>query len=312
METRLALFSKLNKFFFLIAWASFLCVYGDNETLPLTAPQPVTDQKLSAELAEMFKNPNFKEFLSDNYQQLHKGSGHSSRPLDPKILQEEQDRKRFYVEYLAKYYPKVFVIRSRFFAHMTLDQMAASLQEIVDVFTEKPWFYFVDKQENFIIVRYWEYIVDQLSFISDFLRKSYADVKTGTIIVPKQGVGVLGSSFASQMQRSAIRPLLAALNERQKKSVYQFYALSFDYLIKLFNEGILLKDTRLASRFLQDLQFVTNQLQGSEFESDYYEVLKTCKELLNILKHKYGVEEYDDLDDESFMRSGRNGMRGGY
>ncbi|MBS1987662.1 hypothetical protein JST56_01590 [Candidatus Dependentiae bacterium] len=311
MEIRLALFSKLIFFF---AFMPFMLVYGENEVLPLTAPQPVIDQKLTAELAEMFKNPNFKEFLSDNYQQLHKVSDQGLRPLDPQALQEEQDRKRFYAEYLAKYYPKVFVIRSRFFAHMTLDQMTAALQEIVDVFTEKPWFYFVDKQDNFVVVRYWEYIVDQLSFVSDFLRKAYADVKAGTVVVPQPGVGFFGSPFRflTQAQRTTIRPLLAALNERQKKSIYEFYALSFDYLIKLFNEGILLKDTRLASRFLHDLEFVMNKLQGSEFEPDYYEVLKTCKELLNILKHKYGVEEYDDVDDESLMRSGGNGMRVGY
>ena len=184
MEIRLALFSRLSKFFFCLSCMILSAVYSDTQVLPLTAPQPVADQKLVAELSEMFKNPNFKEFLSDNYQQLHKEPGHGLRHFDAKYLQEEQDRKRFYQEYLAKYYPKVFVIRSRFFAQMTLDQMTGALQEIVDVFTEKPWFYFVDKQENFVVVRYWEYIVDQLSFVSDFLRKSYADVKAGTVVAP--------------------------------------------------------------------------------------------------------------------------------
>lgn|GEM_PF-5191551 len=322
MVVRLALLGKVlsgscflrSKLLFL-ACMSFPLVYGDNEIAPVATPHVSTEKKFSvAEVVEMFKDPNFKELLSDQYRDFQKDLSHKKRAVDPKTLEEEQERKRFYTDYLAKYYPKVFVIRNQFFAHMTVDQMVIALQEIVDVFTEKPWFYFVDKQDNFVIVRYWEYIVDQLSFVSDFLRKAYVDSKTGSVVLPQSGVSMFGSPFGSSMQarRPAVKSLLQALNERQKKSVHAFYALSFDYLIKLFNEGILLKSTRLASRFLQDLEFVMNKLQGSEFESDYYEVLKTCKELINILRHKYGVEAYDGLDDESFVSRNRSGMRGGY
>lgn len=281
------------------------------QTLPKdTAPaQEAGAEKIETSLLEMFKDQKFQEFLSAQYQDFDK------KEKTPKQLSvEEQERKRFYTEYLAKYYPKVFVIRQQFFAQMTIDQMVAVLKEIVDVFTEKPWFYFVDKQDEFVIVRYWEYIVDQLSFISDFLRKSYVDMKTKKVMDPKKASS-FGSLFgynrnANQAQKQEVKPLLSALDERQKKAVHEFYALCFDYLIKLFNEGILLKDSRLANRFLQDLDFVMNKLVGSEFEPDYQEVLKTCKELLKILEYKYGLEQYDDLDDDSYP--GNHGMARGY
>lgn len=272
-------------------------------------PQEAGAEKIETSLLEMFKDQKFQEFLSAHYQDFHKKEKTSKQ-----ISVEEQERKRFYTEYLAKYYPKVFVIRQQFFAQMTLDQMVAVLKEIVDVFTEKPWFYFVDKQDEFIIVRYWEYIVDQLSFISDFLRKSYVDMKTKKVIDPKKASSI-GSLFgynrnANQTQKQDVKSLLTALDERQKNAVHEFYALCFDYLIKLFNEGILLRNSRLANRFLQDLDFVMNKLVGSEFEPDYQEVLKTCKELLKILEYKYGLEQYDDLDDDSYP--GNHGMARGY
>ena len=47
---------------------------------------------------------------------------------------------------------------------MTPDQIAKALEDIVDMFTQEPWFYFVDKQQCYIAF-YWEYILDQLSFI---------------------------------------------------------------------------------------------------------------------------------------------------
>lgn len=255
-------------------------------------------------LSTMFADKNFQEFLSLTYKEFH-----AEQKNKAQRTKEEEERKRFYTEYLEKYYPKVFVIRRQFFSHMTIDQVIPALQEIIEIFTEKPWFYFTNKKEEFVIVRYWEYIVDQLSFISDFFRKTYIDPLDNKIISPDQ-ISRYGSPYMmnralSKANRPILKSFFSVLNDRQKRVVHQFYALCFDYLIKLFNEGILLKDSRLANRFLQDLNFVADKLQGSEFEADYQEVLKTCKELLKILEHKYGLDAYEDLDDDSMMSSDR-------
>ncbi|MCB9493410.1 MAG: hypothetical protein H6679_03985 [Epsilonproteobacteria bacterium] len=84
---------------------------------------------------------------------------------------------------------------------------------------------------------------------------------------------------------------------RQDHVIFRFYALCFDYLIKLFNEGIMFKDTIMANKYQAELNYVMGKLRGSSFESDYQEALKTCRELYQLLELHLGV----DKDEEEFI-----------
>ncbi len=202
----------------------------------------------------------------------------------------ETDNFDFYKNYLAKYYPKVFVMCRDYFIGMTAKDFEKSLGSVVDLITREPWFYFVNRSQGFKITRYWELIADQLSWINEFMRTAWYDPTTGRISMP-----------TDDDDDDFLRAFLATGSLRQVKKneyldeyliatgsavVYDFYALCFDYMIKLFNEALLMGDDNLATRYLTDIEFVIGKLQHSIYEAEYQEHTTTAKELIELLKQR--------------------------
>jgi len=204
-------------------------------------------------------------------------------------------------DYLEKYFPKVFVTRD-FFVRMTVDEVAAALGDVVTILAEDPAFYFTNPGQPFKISHYWEHVVDQLSWTSEFLERALVDEKTGKIILKQYDVDIFSSSYAcwqsdSKTQEQPLAPMLA---EHKLGTYHQFYALSFDYLKKLFNEGILLFDVHQTIFYYSELEFVTEKLRGSIFEAEYQEHFKQAYELMNLLKQKLDIK--DDMLENSMTR----------
>ena len=198
---------------------------------------------------------------------------------------------QFQSDYLEKYYPKAYVIRESFFACMTPDQLDAALAAVVAILTEKPWYYFADKQDAIKIGTYWEHIVDQCSLISEFLKKARVDLTTNNVFLPETlksdlSGNYFGSSYLQPGKKKLEKGLLLYFKEKNKTAVWDFYALCFDYLIKLFNEGFLLRDLKQVCRYFDELEFVMSKLRGTKYEKSYQEVMKNCKELITLLKNK--------------------------
>ena len=202
----------------------------------------------------------------------------------------------FYQEYLAKYYPKALVITNHFFAAMTPEAVEAALQDIVMLLADRPFFYFMNDQKKFKVTAYWECIVDQLSLINEFLCIAYIN----------KDRSISFTDDAEQTGFNAYKPikrdwLFDWLLAPGKKVIFDFYALCFDYTIKLFNEGILLPDFTQATRYVGELEWLAEKLRGSIYESDYAEHIKTVKELYDLLKQRMGLtnnqfEEHNDWE----------------
>lgn len=229
----------------------------------------------------------------------------------------------FYEDYLKRYYPKVFVIREYFFERMSPDQIAKALEAIVDIFSDEPWFYFVDKRQGFNIAFYWEYILDQLSFISEFLKFARVDMRTQEVFLPEEkdygcALGFLfGSSNKQMSKRRNTKNLFLYLKEQGETIIFYFYALCFDYLIKLFNEGILLKELNIVERCYTDLNFILKKLEDSVYEQDYQDVLRTCKELMERLRSRLGEDDLSMFekyfgDDDEAMQMAKESIELGY
>lgn len=200
----------------------------------------------------------------------------------------------FNAEYLSKYYPKAYVIRSYFFEKMTATQVAQALDSIVAVLAESPWFYFVDAPEKINVALYWEHIVDQCSLLSDFLKKARVFKSSGIVFLPTKLDGDdLGGHFSSflvdrqshEYQQSD--PLLQVWRLNGVMCAYNFYALCFDYVIKLFNEGFLLNDFKQVQRYYFELEFLAARLCNSYYEAPYQEAMKNAKELITLYKTNY-------------------------
>lgn len=218
----------------------------------------------------------------------------------------------FYEAYLGKYYPRALVIRSHFLANMTPERIDQALHEIVLLLKTDPAFYFVDPEKRVKIGFYWEAIVDQLSLVSEFLKKAYVDLSTQELFLLEPLMFGVGSSHlnctflrTAKRQTAPMKLLLTYMREKRLVGPMHFYATYFDYVIKLFIEGVLFKDTRQVQRYQHELEFVITKLRGTEFERLYQEPLNVCKELVTILYAQLGgaAEDDDGEDDEGLSSS---------
>lgn len=220
-----------------------------------------------------------------------------------------QNNKSFYTDYLARYYPRAMVIRNNFFTYAQPDQVLSALRDFCDLLADEPWFYFSNKPDGIVVSRYWVHIVDQCSLISEFLKKAHVDLATQKVFLPKSverasfwSWGNFNRAPASQTSKS----FFASLNDEQMVVIYEFYALVFDYLIKLFNKAILFQEISDARYYLYELNFANNKLRGSIFEAKYLQVMKTCKELLMLLDQK--IAKNDPEDDPEGMNDRQRGF----
>lgn len=214
-------------------------------------------------------------------------------------------RSLFYEEYLTRYFPKALVIRGRFLANMDPQKINQSIEDIVTLLKTDPAFYFANETDRIKIGFYWEAIVDQISLISEFLKKAYVDLNTKEVFLLEPLMFGIGSS---QMNCSFIRNAKAALTpmkqllvfmkENRLESIGKFYATYFDFLVKLFNEGILFKDLPAAQRYLHELNFVMTKLRGTSFDRQYQEPLNTCKDLLALLQANIAALDEDEGQDD--------------
>lgn len=200
----------------------------------------------------------------------------------------------FYTKYVATYYPKAYVIRERFFANMTPDEIVRSLKIIIDVMAEKTWFYVKNNPKGFSCGPFWEFFIDQLNILHEFLCKAKVNPITQKVFIPYEDESLYYSQLLSdsfEMADDGTIPFLEYIEEPWHKTIiYEFYVLFFDFLIKMFNEGILSNDRLKTITYLSELEYITEKLEGSEYESAYKEHLATCHQLADVLKQQREIE----------------------
>lgn len=267
---------------------SFIITCGNANTADVMSNEPV---ETFGSLADILTttNPEFDQFLEKQKTKL----AASPTNVNASELYKTQQKERydFYRDYLSKYWPKAFVICEQIFTALTPDQVEAALRDLVVVFTEQTWFYFANKPHGFKITHYWELIIDQLSWISEFVSRAYIDKVTNKVYLPSDAdesrmidFMLKTNSFAPKNDDAEL--LFDYLTQPGKTVVDDFYAMCFDYVIKLFNEGILLQELRQATTFSAELKAVSEKLRGSKYEAEYHEHMKTAEELFAGLKEK--------------------------
>lgn len=230
-----------------------------------------------------------------NLKNTQQGSGavQTDKKNDSAIAQ--QSAQTFYEEYLAKYYPKALVIRSNFFTAQDPAQVAGALVAFIDLLAKTPWFYVANKPEGFKLTCYWEFIIDQCALINAYLKRAYVNPESNTVYVPAYSSYGYSYSLNTGVINKSKR-LLDYLKEFHNENLGIFYAFSFDYVVKLFNEGILLKDFNKATRYFSDLEFIMEKLQNTSYEAEYQEFMKIVKELIALFKQKRNVDNAVMLD----------------
>lgn len=271
-----------------------------------TAPAVSGDKKITVDpnefaqqLSAMLQDPKVKEAFATQGNssdkdvrfketiELKDGEEQASIPEQQSMFMGD-----FYQNYLMKYYPKVFAMR-QIFTCMKPEEIETCLHEVTMLFARTPARYFVNKESDCKITNYWEHIVDQCSFINDFLKKARVDLVTQEVLI-RTGSLYGGYGFYSPLSINKTQGLYFYLQKLPNGYVFDFYALCFDYLVKLFNEGILLRDLKKTQRYLYELEYVVGKLRASGYESEYQEAVRICKELNEKLKRSIEPPKEDD------------------
>lgn len=203
----------------------------------------------------------------------------------------DKHAQEFYDHYIQRYYPKAFVIRESFFVGHKPVEIAGELKAFTDLVIEEPWFYISNKKEGFSLIYYWEFFLDQCSLIHSFLKKAYINAFDGLVYVPR---GAAASFLYEQSYEENFMPLesLSDCLKRDYNDIFgEFYALSFDYAIKFFNEGILHKNMPQAERYYRDLQIIIEHLTQTPYEEQYHEAMQKVHDLLSLLRRQLGNDQ---------------------
>ncbi len=209
---------------------------------------------------------------------------------------EQQYSQKFYEEYLAKYYPKALVVRSVFFNDNKPAHVAGALRAFIELLSRKPWFYFVNEPIGFKLTYYWEFVLDQCSLINDYIKQAYVDLEEDKVYFFKYPVYGTADSFGKKRNQASLR-LVDYLKNSHNDILGMFYAFSFDYTVKLFNEGILLQNFTKAYRYFTDLEFIIEKLQNTSYEGEYQEFMQIAKNLFVLLKQKQLSNNAAAIDD---------------
>ncbi|MBD3273489.1 hypothetical protein GF385_04035 [Candidatus Dependentiae bacterium] len=288
------------------------------------ANKDISDAELMQLLDELFDTPaisqNSKKEEKDKKVDLN---------LQKKIKEKSEKTFDEFINHLNSYYPKVFVIREKFFSRMTPEDLAKALKQIIDIIANKPWFYLEqlfkpiinklekkDKKEwqksdydiEFLIKSlknkklknlknkhgFENFLADQLVYFHNFLKFAKVDInKLVYLDKTKRSFSLYG-----QKKNSNDTPLKKYWFENGEYVHFDFYELCADYWSRLFINSIISEQLNKTYRYYEDLKEVLNYLKNSPNESKVNEYLKRYKNLLKLLKQKKSLNNQTKKSDD--------------
>lgn len=239
-----------------------------------------------------------------------------------KTKKESEQKQLAFKKFLEKYYPKVFLICEKFFYFMTPQDIAKSLQDISNMINQNPYLYFeflfkeiekklteqekIEWKKNSFDLKtlksifnnkslnkwikngggYYKIIADQLAYYNYFIENCYVDLTDNSVDINLPSDYDFYFLYSIEKKDSTKIKLRDYWAKNGVTSVYDFYALCFDFWVKLFLNAILEKNRARASSYLFDLKTLTDKLTGSVYESERRENLKIYEQLFDILKQE--------------------------
>ena len=195
-----------------------------------------------------------------------------------KIDVDSKSGKEFYNRRLAVFFCRALWIVDHFY-EMCPGVIASSLDEVVELMSDIPWYYFQNTENNFNLGEHWEIILGQYDTISSFLETALVDPEANKVL---------------RRTNKFRKGLIHIENYWRNAGIdiyYKFHAHHFDYVAKMFNEGIRLKDFNQAERYYSLANQVIKRLNGSvKYESYYKEKMKIYEVLLEELRKNFEHE----------------------
>lgn len=193
----------------------------------------------------------------------------------------QQEGAPFYNECVYDYYPKAYVMTQTYFTQMCPEAVDSALYEIVRVLTYDTWFYFSNQKDTFQWAAFWERVITVCELFDQFLSNARVDPTTKYVYEPapsSEGDGELSIMY--------VPDLISWWCFTGKKAMFDFYALFFDYYLKLFNEGIKLEKEEKVEVYYQMLEDILVRLEGSDYYLKYEKALQRSQRLQSLLHEK--------------------------
>jgi hypothetical protein len=187
-------------------------------------------------------------------------------------------------EYIEKFFPKALVLLYYVDGQMCPEAAYASLKEVISILTYRSWYYFKNKPKGFRIAEHWEPIIEQCRALCEYLEYAHVDLKT---------MKVSSRPFQDLANTISLRDYW---NKKGLLDYFDFYAITIDYQVKMFNEAIYTSNLQAALEWAQMISFVVvrlngnpaRKLDGARYLVEYQNVVKRNDELIATLKRKIG------------------------
>jgi hypothetical protein len=239
-----------------------------------------------------------------------------------------------FIAHINKYYPKVFVIREKFLCYMTPQGVAKAYEQIIQIISERPWFYveqlfkpmiknlnsqekiewnksghnldlIIEKFKNKKLKKinfengFENFIADQLVYFHNFLKRAKVDVKNNLVFYEENRFSY--NSFANRKKTNTNEiPLKKYWQDNAINIHFDFYELCADYWSRIFINSISNNQLNKAYRYFDDFKEILSNLRNSPQESKVNEYAQKYKEVTKLLKQKKLIFKKDDKYDELF------------
>ena len=194
--------------------------------------------------------------------------------------------KQFNQSYLDVYFPSAAFMCNSIFITMCPLAFIKALQEIVTIADKKLWWYFLNNKKGFD-GRYLYKIVQELSSLDAFIDQACVDTKTQQIVGKIDKDKVVFDKDRSRFQRLS----LFLIRQDKAISLFDFYAVYYDYLTALFNSLVMVifqtngAIGQLSDTFVKIDQLV-HKFSNTLYEKYYQDAHKRSKRVVTLIQTK--------------------------
>ena len=257
-----------------------------------------------------------------------------NKNLQEKVAIKSEQTFQEFIDHFNKYYPRVFLIREKFFSTMTPSDLAKAIEQIIDVIANKPWFYLeqlfkpiIKKFKNeekkewqnanynleFLIKKFKNkklekitqehgfenFIADQLVNFHNFLRYAKVDLNNNLVFYDKRRnfSGLFSQKKNNSNNEISLKKYWSDTGENIH---FDFYELCADYWSRLFLTSISTEQLNKSYRYYDDLREVLNNLKNSPNESKVNEYIQKYKNLLKLLRQKFNSKHTENKENKEF------------
>jgi hypothetical protein len=190
-----------------------------------------------------------------------------------------QEGMDFFEKGIYLYYPKVHLFKDVHFPTMCSVAIDAALREIANVLNFETWFFYINERKQFRWGSYWERIIKVCKIIVNYFERAEVDLRDLSVFKKTQAE-IWEEFFCGKRSTVPSIKLTQYWKENGYTAYYDIYAIMFEYVHALFNEGIKFENAKKINKWFYRLERLSKKLVGSKkHQIKVEQAIKTAKRL---------------------------------